>query len=134
WLVFMGAYEFLIIVAGVLAGITLTGAQGANWFFLFVGVLVLGLCGLALLPLRGGFMQQAYAQRMLSLEAELDQLLERAAQQQIAAGAEMRLEAVAPFMRLVESQIEQIDKLRSDLDAHEQSLVALEKEIGRLAR
>ncbi len=129
WLLLMGAYEFLIIVAGVVAAITLTGAQGANWLILFVIILGLGLCGLALLPLRGSFMQTAYAQRMLGLEAKLEQLLDPAAQEQIAAGAQMRLEAVGPFIRLVESQIEQIDQLRHDLDAHEQRLVALEKEI-----
>src|SRR5260221_227228 len=69
---------------------------------------------------------------LLGVEAELEQALNRVAQQQIAAGAQMRADAVAPFMRLVEAQVSQIDQVRGELESHEQSLLALEKELSAL--
>ncbi len=132
WLIVMGGYLLVIILAAVVSAIALSGSQNGNWLLLLALVVLLGIIGLALLPLRGALMQQAYARRMLGVEAELEQALNRVAQQQIAAGAQMRADAVAPFMRLVEAQVSQIDQLRGELESHEQSLLALEKELSAL--
>ena len=77
-------------------------------------------------------MAQAYGRRMLGIEAELEKSIDRIAQEQIEAGVRLRSDAVAPFMRLVESQISQVDELKSELEGHELGLVALEKELGGL--
>ena len=95
-------------------------------------MIALALVGLALVPLRGTLMEQAYGRRMLGVEAELEQAIDRAAQQQIKIGTQLRADAIAPFLRLVEAQVSQVDELKQQLDSHERGLVALEKELGGL--
>jgi small GTP-binding protein len=132
WLVFLGAYEFVIIIAAVIAAIALSGSQNGNWLLLLLIIIVLWLAGLFLLPLRGALMAGTYGRRMLGIEAELEKSINRVAQEQIEAGTRMRNDAVAPFMRLVDAQISQVDQLKTELEGHEQGLVTLEKELGGL--
>jgi hypothetical protein len=132
WLIVIGAYEIVLIIAAVVAAISLSGSQNANWLLLLLIVIVLALVGMALIPLRGTLMEQAYGRRMLGVEAELEQAIDRAAQQQIKIGSQLRADAIAPFLRLVEAQVSHVDELKKQLDSHEQGLVALEKELGGL--
>jgi small GTP-binding protein len=132
WLVFLGAYELVIIIAAVIAAISLSGSQNGNWLLLLLVIIVLWLAGLFVLPVRGALMAQAYGRRMLGIEAELEKTLNRTAQEQIEAGIRLRNDAVAPFMRLVDAQISQVDQLKAELEGHEQGLVTLEKELGGL--
>jgi small GTP-binding protein len=131
-LLVLGAYEVIIIIAAVIGALSLAGSQNASWALLVVGVIVLGLVGLAFIPLRGLVMDQAYGRRMFEIKADLEKELERVAQQQIAFGLRMRNDAVAPFLRLVETQISEVDRLKSELETHQQSLLALEKELSAL--
>jgi small GTP-binding protein len=131
-LVILGAYELAVIVGALIAALALAGSQGGSWLLLPAAVIALGLGGSALIPLRGWLMEQAYGQRLVVIKAELEQLVERAASQQIAFGTQMRNDAVAPFMRLVETQIAQVDETKAALDAHQQALIALERELGEL--
>src|SRR5439155_23975830 len=108
------------------------GSQNGSWLLLLAAVIVLGLVGLALIPLRGMVMEQAYGRRLVGVKAELEKELERVAQQQIQFGLQMRNDAVAPFLRLVETQIAHVDQLKTELDAHQQGLVALGKELSTL--
>jgi len=131
-LIFLGAYELVVIVGGIIAALALAGSQNGSWALLLVAVIVLALIGLAVLPLRGWLMEQSYGRHLIAIKTELENALERATQQQIAFGTQMRNDAVAPFMRLVETQVSQVDQLKTDLEAHQQALVGLEKELGDL--
>jgi small GTP-binding protein len=128
----LGAYELVVIVGAVIAALSQAGSQNGSWALLLAAVIVLGLVGLALIPLRGMFMEQAYGRRLVGIKAELEKDLERVAQQQIQAGLQMRNDAVAPFLRLVETQIAHVDQLKTELDSHQQGLVALEKDLSTL--
>ncbi|MEP7288934.1 MAG: dynamin family protein [Chloroflexota bacterium] len=128
WLILVGAYQGIILIAGMIAAL----ANNGNWLLLLAIVVILGLVGVGLIPLRGRLMEQAYGRRMLGFEDELEQAIDRAAQQQIATGTRLRNDAVGPFMRLVETQFAQVDQLKADLEIHEQKLVDLEKELGNL--
>jgi small GTP-binding protein len=131
-LVILGAYELAVIVGAVLAALALAGSQSGSWLLLLLAVIVFALGGLAWIPLRGWLMEQAYGRRLVAIKTELEQLVERAAQQQIVFGTQMRNDAVAPFMRLVETQIAQVDETKSALEANQQTLIALERELGEL--
>ncbi len=131
-LIFLGAYELVVIIGGVIAALALAGSQNGSWALLLLAVIGLGLIGLAVLPLRGLLMEQSYGRRLIAIKTELEKALERATQQQIVFGTQMRNDAVAPFMRLVETQVSQVDKLKTELEGHQQGLVALEQELGDL--
>ncbi len=131
-LVVLGAYELLVLIGAIMSAIALAGSQNGSWALLLIAVIVLGLLGLALIPLRGLTMEQAYGRRLVGIKADLEKELERAAQQQIAFGTQMRNDAVAPFLRLVETQIGQVDQLKKELEAHQQGLIVLEKELNEL--
>src|ERR1700733_9752993 len=75
WLVFLGAYEVVIIIAAVISALALAGSQNGNWLLLLVVVIALWLAGLFVLPLRGAIMAQAYGRRMLGIEADLEKAL-----------------------------------------------------------
>jgi hypothetical protein len=132
WLIVIGAYELVIVIAAILSAVALSGSNNGNWFIFMIVVIILGLVGLALLPLRGRLMESAYGRRMLGIEAELEKAVNKAGEQQIAAGTRMRNDAIAPFMRLVEAQLSHADELKAELEGHEQGLIALEKELGNL--
>jgi hypothetical protein len=93
---------------------------------------LLMLGGLLLTPLRGRLLERSYARRMREVKDDYLQLLEKTAARQIEFGRQLRLDAVAPFMRLVDSQITQIDGLKKELETHQQALTGLEKELGLL--
>ncbi|MCC7449349.1 MAG: dynamin family protein [Anaerolineae bacterium] len=131
-LVFLGAYELVVVIGGIIAALALAGSQNGSWALLLVAVIVLALVGLAVLPLRGWLMEQSYGRRLIAIKTELENALERATQQQVAFGTQMRNDAVAPFMRLVETQVSQVDQLKTELEGHQQALVGLEKELGDL--
>jgi small GTP-binding protein len=131
-LLVLGAYEVILLIGAVIAALAASGSQNGAWALLLVAFIVPGLGGLLLIPVRGALMERAYAQRLIAIKTELEQAVERAAQQQVAFGAQMRNDAVAPFTRLVETQISQIDQLKVELEGHQQALVALEKELGEL--
>jgi small GTP-binding protein len=132
WLIVIGAYELIIIIAAVISALALSGSQNNNWFLFMLVIIILGFVGLGLLPLRGRLMEAAYGRRMLGIEAELEKAVNKAGEQQIAAGTRMRNDAVAPFMRLVEAQLSHTDQLKTELEGHEQGLITLEKELGSL--
>jgi hypothetical protein len=77
-------------------------------------------------------MEQSYARRLLAIKTELLKVLDRVAQQQIAFGLQMRSDAVAPFIRLMEAQIAQTDVLKNEIEGHQQAIVELEKELSTL--
>ncbi len=131
-LVVLGAYEVVVIIGAVIAALSLAGSPDGSWALLLVAVIVLGLVGLMVVPLRGWIMEKTYGRRMFDIKTELETGLERVAQQQVQFGQQMRNDAVAPFLRLVETQIAQVDQLKTELEAHQQGLIILEKELSEV--
>ncbi|HVO43228.1 MAG TPA: hypothetical protein VMT34_11425, partial [Aggregatilineales bacterium] len=131
-LIVLGAYESIVFVSLIITAIAFINSQNGSWLVLPFLSLVLGLAGLLVMPLRGALMERAYAARMLAIKTTLVDALTKVSRTQIEAGAKMRRDAVAPFLRLVDAQIALVDKLKTDLEAHAQNLIALERELGTL--
>lgn len=117
---------FLIVTAAA------TGADAGVWLLAVLMLLALVLGGISVMPLRGMFMANAYARRMEAVRTSYQDVLGKAAADQIAYGRQMRQDAVAPFLRMVESQLSQADAVKAELAQHEQALTALESELGTL--
>ncbi|MCE7948378.1 MAG: hypothetical protein DYG88_13220 [Chloroflexi bacterium CFX4] len=117
---------FLIVTAAA------TGADAGVWLLSVLMLLALVLGGISVMPLRGMFMANAYARRMEAVRTGYQDVLGKAAADQIAYGRQMRQDAVAPFLRMVESQLSQADAVKAELAQREQALTALEAELGTL--
>lgn len=128
----LGVYEVLVLIVGILGIVIAVAASSDLWLVFLVGILVLMLAGLVAVPLVGRLLERGYADRLRAIKGDYLGLLDQAAQRQIAYGKQMRLDAVAPFMRLVETQVTQIDALKLELEAHQQAITGLEKELGLL--
>jgi hypothetical protein len=130
----LGLYELLVIVFGVLG--TLIAASWPDnrgiWIIFAAVTFLLMIAGLLVVPIRGLLLERAYAERMRATKASYVETLDRAAQKQVEFGRQMRLDAVAPFMRLVETQINSVDSLKTELETHQQQLTLLEKELSGL--
>lgn len=92
------------------------------------------LLGLAMVPLRGWFLAKNYEQRLrVQRDAYLDKL-RRATDELILHGVQLRRDATAPFTRLIASQTELLDGLRTDLNRHQQTLVQIQGGLAELAQ
>jgi acyl-coenzyme A synthetase/AMP-(fatty) acid ligase len=111
--------------------LSVTGS-GGSIFLLILLMLALVIGGLSAVPLRGSFMAQAHAKRIETVRRAYLAQLSKAAADQVAFGRQMRLDAVAPFLRMVESQLVQADAVKAELAAHGNTLTALEAELGKL--
>ena len=131
-LLLLGAYVLIVLVVGVVGALVLSGSQDSSWLLLLLIMFVLLLAGLGFVPLRGWLMEQSYARRLLAIKTDLLKALDRVAQQQVTFGMQMRADAVAPFMRLMEAQIAQTDVLKNEIEGHQQAIVELEKELSTL--
>jgi len=67
-----------------------------------------------------------------SVKAEVDAIVRRAGDQQIAFGTQLRQDSVAPFLRLIQAQTSSADTLAVSLERHRQTLAGLEKELTGL--
>ncbi len=114
-LLYMAAYE-LILVVFVIFFVFATPPSTPNspFWLVFVILVILGLLGLLFLPLRGRMLENAYTERLLQLQARYLEVLNRAADKQIAYGMQLRREAIAPLTRLIDAQTEiQTEQLRA---------------------
>jgi hypothetical protein len=103
-------------------------------FVVFAVGIVMVILGLALVPLRGWFLRKNYERRLRQHRDDYLDTLRRAASEMIAHGVQLRRDATAPFTRLVESQSELLDKLRTDLIAHQQTLTRIQGGLADLSR
>lgn len=134
-IVALAVYELAVFFFGIFLFVVLAGTQadGGAWVLvLLLLVLALIFGGFAMLPLRSAAMQRAHAGRVRAVMREYNDMLGKAAGEQIAYGRRLRQDAVAPFLRMVEAQVTQVDIVKNELVAHEKALVALEAEVGRL--
>ncbi len=129
----LAIYEIVIVVLAVLSAVSFGGStDGGRWIVLVLGTLGLMALGLLFIPLRGVLMANAYKARIEAIKQDFQSQLRRAAEAQIAYGQQMRTDAVTPFLRLVDSQTGQADKLKSDLERGQQTLSTLERELATL--
>lgn len=133
-IVMLGIYELTVVVFSCLAIAALAAAQaqGGTLLLLMAAILILLFGGLAVIPVRGLLMENTYASRLRSVKTEFSGVLSKAAADQIAFGRQMRQDAIAPFTRMVETQISQADQVKLELAAREQALTVLETELGKL--
>lgn len=117
---------FLIVTAAA------TGADAGVWLLSVLMVLALLIGGASLMPLRGMFMANAYARRVEAARRAYQDALGKAVAEQIAYGRQLRQDAVAPFLRMVEAQLAQADAVKAELAERERALTALEAELGTL--
>lgn len=129
-LLYLAAYEVLLIIIGVFALI----ADTENTLLILVFLLVLGLVGFLALPLRGRMLERAYTDRMLMLQKQYIENVDKAADKQITYGMNVRREAIAPLTRLIEAQTtiqtEQLNKLQ----AAQQEMTAIETELTTMGK
>jgi predicted GTPase len=133
-IVTLSAYVLIVLLIGGFLIVTAaaTGAEAGVWLLSVLMVLALIIGGMSVMPLRGALMANAYARRMDAVRRAYQDALSKAAAEQIAYGERLRQDAVAPFLRMVESQLAQADALRAELAQREQALTALEAELGTL--
>jgi GTP-binding protein EngB required for normal cell division len=117
-LLYMAAYELILLVILVFALIAAPPAQVNSPFWIILVVLIgLALGGLVFLPIRGRMIENAFTERLLHLQARYIEALNLAADKQITYGMQLRREAIAPLTRLIEAQTEihmdQLNRLQS---------------------
>jgi small GTP-binding protein len=115
----------LVTIVAVSAFSNATPEIGSILVVFGVGILFV-LLGLALIPLRGWFLSKAYERRLSHFRDEYLTTLRRASDELIAHGIQLRRDATAPFTRLIESQTELLEELRTDLSGRQQVLTRIQ--------
>jgi hypothetical protein len=136
-LLYLAVYEILLIVFGI-ALLNIWGQVAQDQpqlpFILLILLLGLGLLGLVLMPIRGRFMENAYTNRMLALQARYIEAVTKAADKQVAYGLQLRRDAIAPLTRLVEAQTQIQTEQMTKLQAAEQEMVGIEAALTALGK
>jgi putative ribosome biogenesis GTPase RsgA len=129
WLIILALWEIMTVclvlaVAGSAFG-SIAPDAGSLLAVFGIGI-VFVILGMALVPLRGWFLSKAYEQRLRTARDEYLHKLRRASGELVAHGIQLRRDATAPFTRLVESQSELLDELRTDLANHQQAMIRIQ--------
>ena len=128
-LIILALWEVLVIlIVVIVAGSALAGGTPDVNAILVVFAIGLGLTlfGLMLVPLRGWFLRKAYERRLYKARDEYMSILQRAAGEVVSHGIQLRRDATTPFTRMIESQAELLESLRTDLQDHQQALVRIQ--------
>lgn len=128
-LIILALWEVLVIlIVVIVAGSALAGGTPDVNAILVVFAIGLGLTlfGLVLVPLRGWFLRKAYERRLYKARDEYMSILQRAAGEVVSHGIQLRRDATTPFTRMIESQAELLESLRTDLQDHQQALVRIQ--------
>ena len=134
-LLYMAAYELILLVVLVFALIATPPAQPDSPFWLILVVLIgLALGGLVFLPVRGRMLENAFTERLLQLQARYIEALNTAADKQITYGMQLRHEAIAPLTRLIEAQAEIHEDQWKRLQAAGQEITRIEGELAGMGR
>lgn len=99
---------------------------------LFTVVLLLGALGIGFLFWRGRSIADDFARRMTAHGERYGAALKRAADKQITYGMQMRRDAVAPLVRLVTTQTETQKTSMTRLQAAQQQIATIERDLTRL--
>ncbi len=128
----MAFWMITTIIMGILmaAGAFLSGGGLLNLALIFGMAIV----GLSMLPVRGWMLKGKYRAQMKSLHHRFHATLGQAARDQIAYGSQLRQDVVAPFTRLIKTQIEQTNTQKNDLVVHEQTIIGLQQKLSGLMK
>lgn len=133
-IVLLGVYVVVVILIGVLLLVAAaSGAgEGGAWLLMVLLTAVLIVGGITAMPLRGLIMQRRYAATLKDVQKAFSEHIKKAAVEQIGFGRQMRQDAIAPFLRMVEAQLSEADAVKNALSGHTQALTTLEAELGTL--
>ncbi len=136
WLIVLALWEVMTIALALVIAVSVFSnamPEVATILLVFgVGILFVVL-GMALVPLRGWFLRRAYQSHLRDDRDQYLDILRRACSELIAHGVQLRRDATAPFTRLIDSQAELVEDLRTDLEAHQQTLVRIQRDLAGLA-
>ncbi len=134
-LLYMAAYELILVVFAVFALLAFPpGSENSPFWLVLVILIAAGIGGLVFLPIRGRMLENAYTERMLRLQARFIELLNVAADKQIAYGMQLRRESIAPLTRLIEAQTEiHTDQLKR-LQAAGQEITKIEADLAGMGK
>ncbi|WP_119072375.1 dynamin family protein [Aggregatilinea lenta] len=136
WLIVLALWEVLTIALVLVVAVSVFSnatPEVATILLVFgVGILFVVL-GMALVPLRGWFLRRAYQSHLREDRDQYLDILRRASGELIAHGVQLRHDATAPFTRLIDSQAELVEDLRTDLEAHQQTLMRIQRDLAGLA-
>jgi small GTP-binding protein len=119
-----------VIVVGITLAVGVPSALAADpltIFVIFGAAIILGLFGLALLPIRGWLLERAYSRRMFDLKERYARILREALNEIVTYGVQLRRDTAAPFTRLVESQTQLTEELSRELDEAEQAIMRIQR-------
>lgn len=135
WLIILALWEVmtiaLVLVVAVSVFSNATPEVAIILLVFGVGILFV-VAGMALVPLRGWFLRRAYQSHLHDDRDQYLEILRRASSELIAHGVQLRRDATAPFTRLIDSQAELVEDLRTDLEAHQQTLVRIQRDLAGL--
>jgi hypothetical protein len=127
-LIVLGIWEVMVLAITLAVGLPAAlGADPLTIFMVFGAAIIIALAGLALLPLRGWWLERAYSRRMFTLKERYARILREALSEIVAYGVQLRRDTAAPFTRLVESQTQLTDELSRELDEAEQAIIRIQR-------
>jgi hypothetical protein len=124
-------YEILLLLTGIFIAQVVQLEQLLVLIILMLGLAILGL---ALVPIRGRFVETAYTRRMLVLQKSYIDTLTEAADKQMTYGMQQRREAIAPLTRLIEAQTTIQKEQMSKLQTAERELSSIESALTSLGK
>lgn len=134
-LLYLAVYEVIVIVLFIaVLSIPFGDSSGQLQFILLILLIGMGLLGLVMLPVRGRFMETAYTNRMLALQARYIEALNKAADKQVVYGQQLRKDTLSPLTRLVEAQTTLQTEQMTKLQAAEQEMVSIESALTALGK
>ncbi|MBN1202689.1 MAG: dynamin family protein [Anaerolineae bacterium] len=133
-LIMLALWEILTIMLVLIVAVSALGASPDAGSILLVFAIGIGfvLLGIALVPLRGWLLSKAYERRLQRCRDDYLTTLRRATGDLLAHGVQLRRDATAPFTRLIESQTELLDELRTDLQGHQQAFIRIQGGLASL--
>lgn len=132
-LLYLAVYEIIVIVLFI-AVLAIPFQDGSGQLILLILLIGMGVLGLVVLPIRGRFMETAYTNRMLALQARYVEALTKAADKQVTYGMQLRRDAIAPLTRLIEAQTQIQTEQMTKLQAAEQEMVSIEAALTALGK
>jgi hypothetical protein len=136
-LLYLGAYQVLMIalIAFIVlgSGLFTPEQQSLRWIIVII-LLGMALLGFAVLPLRGRWLASKHASEMNRLQSRYVETISKASDKQIGYGMQLRRDAVAPLMRLVEAQTSIQTEQLTSLQAAQQEIVKIEAELTSMGK
>ena len=132
-LLVLAIWQIIVVAITLSVGITAANAMDAGTVLLFfAAALLMALAGMVLLPIRGLLFERAYRARMEALKGRYVEILREALDNITAYSTQLRRDTAAPYTRLVTSQSQLTDELKTELDTANQALGRIQRGISNL--